>query len=211
MDNIQNEGNATPTPEELKQEEEVLQEVREDEVRNKIIEDYGLDEDDNDILIDKLTKKEIEQRKAFGKVIEQKRKWREKASVQPEIKPSETMKAEAQKMSGDPADIERIINEKLEERELQALDCPEDLKAEIKKLAKVQGISVKQAFADPYIQYKKEDMERDQRNTEASASGTRKGTALLDETNIPEFDYSTEEGRKKAKEWRDALTKKATK
>lgn len=211
MDNIQKEGNATPTPEELKQEEEVLQELKEDEVRNRVIEDYGLDEDEQSDLVDKLTQKEIEQRKAFGKVIEQKRKWREKASVQPETKPSETMVAETQKMSGDSADIERIINEKLEERELQAIDCPEDLKSEIKKLAKIQGISVKQALADPYIQYKKEDMERDQRNTEASTGGTRKGVALMDENNIPEFDYSTEEGRKKAKEWRDSLNKKATK
>ena len=65
--------NQQPTAEELKEEEIALQDSKEDEIRNSIIEKYELDEEDNADLIQKLTEDIIAQRKSFGKVVSQKR------------------------------------------------------------------------------------------------------------------------------------------
>lgn len=76
--------------EELQSEQVELKEVKEDEVRASIIQEYGFDESVDSERIDKLTAKEVEHRKKMSQVIGQKIKWREMAnkpqSSKPEVK-----------------------------------------------------------------------------------------------------------------------------
>ena len=76
--------------EELQSEQVELKEVKEDEVRASIIQEYGFDESVDSERIEKLTAKEIEHRKKMSQVIGQKIKWREMAnkpqSSKPEVK-----------------------------------------------------------------------------------------------------------------------------
>jgi hypothetical protein len=197
MENIQKTGDATPTPEEENEEE--VQTTNEDEVRSNIIKEYDLDEDEHSEFIDKLTQKEIEQRKAFGKVIEQKRKWREQAQSKGET--PEEPKSIPQ--SGE--DVRAIIREEFTQKYIDDLDYPDELKDEVKRIVKTTGKDIKEVVKDPYILYKKEEMEREARNTSASPSGTRKGITVYDENNPPKFDLSTEEGRKQFKDWEKEL------
>lgn len=76
--------------EELQSEQVELKEVKEDEVRASIIQEYGFDESVDSERIDKLTAKEVEHRKKMSQVIGQKIKWREMANKplvsKPEVK-----------------------------------------------------------------------------------------------------------------------------
>lgn len=76
--------------EELQSEQVELKEVKEDEVRASIIQEYGFDESVDSERIEKLTAKEIEHRKKMSQVIGQKIKWREMANKplapKPEVK-----------------------------------------------------------------------------------------------------------------------------
>lgn len=184
-----------PTPEELKEEEEAVAEAKEDEVRNSIIEKYGLDEDEQSDLIDSIVKDQLEQRKAFGKVVGQKIKYREAATTKPA--PSK----EAPKENETSADVEARIKKEFEQRDLDDMDLPDELKSEVQRLATVQGISVRQASKDPYIIFKKEDYEKNAKIEGATVSRTNKGkTVKFDVSKPPAPNMATEEGRK---EWDD--------
>jgi len=201
MDNVQNPQGDNPTldSEELKQEEEALKALQQDDVRTQVIEKYGLDEDADADLIDKLEADAIEQRKALGKAIKQKRDWRTKATQSQESKAPETQPTP---QPTQPVDVDALLNEKLEQRDLESMDLPDDIKAEVQRLAKLQGISVRKAASDPYIKYKIDEYEREQKTTEAAVSRTRKGTKVkFDPQTPPEVDMSTEEGRKTWDEW----------
>lgn len=108
------------------------------------------------------------------------------------------------------SEIEKIATQKarelLEERDLEALDLPEDLKSEVKKLAKLNNISVLKAAKDPYIQFKKEQIEKDDKIDDASVSRTNKSKATPKASSKPpQVDMSTEEGRKAFAEWEKSL------
>jgi len=99
--------------------------------------------------------------------------------------------------------IDEKLNEAFEKRDLEALEYPDDLKVEIQKIAKVQGVSVKKAAQDPYIAFKKAEYDKVQRVDEASISRTHKsgGKVTYSEDRPPEVDMATEEGRKKWDEY----------
>jgi len=183
---------------ELQQEEELLKSSKEDELRVKIIEKYGLDEVEHETLIENLVKDRLEDQKRFGEVVGQKRKWREEAQK----KPSEPSKKE----SIDPDELLKkateVVEQKFEQRDLNDLGLPDELKAEVQKVAKAQGISVRQAANDPYIQFKKDAWEKEQKTNEAAISRNNKtaATTIFDLDRPPKLDsnvdYSTPEGKK---------------
>jgi hypothetical protein len=200
MDNVQNTGElAAPTAEELKQEDEVLQDTpQQEKVRASVIEKYGLDEGTQADLIEKLTADTLEQHQKFGKVVKQKRAWREKASA---AKPAEPKPAQPAAPAAQP-DVNAIINERLEQEYLEDLDIPEDLKPEVQKLAKMQGISVRKAAKDPYIVHRIQDIAQQERADKAAINRTNKGSKVsFDVNNPPKVDMSTEEGRKQWDEY----------
>lgn len=199
--NKENEEILAPTPEELKQEEDALVESKEDEVRNSVIEKYGLDEEEQSDLIDKLTEDTLEQRKAFGKVVGQKIKYRTAATPKASPEPSTVPKKE------EVSDVDSLVNQKFEERDLESLELPDEIKSEVQKLAKAQGISVRKAAQDPYIAYKKEAYEKEQQMEDATPSRTRKGTVVkFDASNPPKPDMSTKEGQEEWAEYKKFLS-----
>lgn len=185
--------NKQPTAEELEEEENALQDSKEDEIRNSIIEKYELDEEDNADLIQKLTEDIIAQRKSFGKVVSQKRALREKLST---IKPVEKKDKDL-----DPIlEAKKIVEEQFMQRDLEELEYSDDIKEEIKKLASMKGLSISKASKDPYIEYLKAQEETQKKIEKATISRTNKGSSYVvtdpdKPLNPSDFDLSTEEGR----------------
>ena len=194
------------SPEELAAEQEALQENKEDEIRASIITEYGFDEVDDVDRIEKLVAKEMEHSKKLSSAIGQKIKWRTEAT-----KPKETTPPQGKKDNVvlDPETIKRTVNETLELRDLESLEYPKELKAEIQKISTTLGISTKQALKDPYIVFKISEYEKENKMDEASISRTNKsGTKGSSFDNPPDVDMSTEEGRKKWEEWKKDQIKK---
>ena len=183
-----------PTAEELQEEEIALKDSKEEEIRNSVIEKYGLTEEDNKELIDKLTNDISLQRKSFGKVVSQKRSWREKVLKGTPDKD----KKDLQPLSKE--EIEKSVEEKFFNRDLEELDYSDDVKDAVKKICKMSNISVKQAQKDPYIQYLITQEDGDKNMDKSALSGKKNGSPAkpdlkaLDPNN---YDFSTEEGRDK--------------
>lgn len=187
--------NQQPTAEELQEEEIALQDSKEEEIRNSIIEKYELDEYDNAELIDKLTKDFVAQRKSFGKVVAQKRSYRELVQKANLGKDNEK---DLQPLSRE--EIEKSVEEKFFNRDLEELEYSDDVKDAIKKICKVNNVSVKQAQKDPYIQYLITQEDGDKNMDKSALSGKKNGSPAkpdfkaLDPSN---YDFSTKEGRDK--------------
>lgn len=197
-----------PTQEET-QELEATQ-AKEEEVREKIITDYGFNEDDDADKIDKLVEREMDIAKKLSSAIGQKIKHRQEA---------EELKKQLEKNTPGPKkdnvkidnndDLDKKLDERFEKRELESLDYSDELKAEIQKLAKLQNVSIKQALRDPYISYKVEEYKKEQKTDEASISRNNKkgGKKTYSLDNPPDVDFGTEEGRKEWEDYKQAMIK----
>ena len=157
--------NQQPSAEELQEEEKALADSKEEEIRSSIIEKYGLEEDSDNDLIEKLTTDFLAQRKSFSKVVAQKKSWREKV-----LKPEAPKKDETTKS---PEEIEKMLEEKFFTRDLEELEYSDDVKDAVKKICKVNNVSVKQAQKDPYIQYLIQQ-ETDEKTLDKSAISQKK-------------------------------------
>lgn len=202
MEEFQKEG-ADPK-ENLREEQELLKETPADEVRSSIIEEYGLDEDTNDELINRLVEKEIESGKRLSTAIKQKIAWRTKAEARTEQKSEEKPQLQpgGQPQVLDDKILDQKLNEKLEERELSSLEISDELKSELKTYAKAGGLTVRQAIQSDYFKFMK-DKEDAQRKVEEAAIGGKRRAPSRQEfeiDKIPAPDMSTESGRK---EWAD--------
>lgn len=193
------------SPEEQNAEQEALEEAKEDEIREKVIADLDLAEDDE--LVEKLVAQEIQHRKKLSEAIGQKIKWREKANAAPATKSEEKV------TTGSPEDIlklaEERVRETLEQRDLDELSYSDEVKAEIKKVAKLSGSSVRQAAQDSYIKHLIEQEAQEQALKEAATNSTRKrGAKIVIDPTKPldpaQFDLSTEEGREAWEEAKQA-------
>ena len=181
--------------ENLQEEQELLKETPADEVRNSIIEKFGLDEDVDDELITKLVEDQVESDKKLSTAIKQKIGWRTKASAQVEQNTEDKPQPQAQEK-----DIEKILDQKLEEREIRLLEVSDELKDQIKAYAKVSGLTVQQTIKSDYFTFLKEKEDAKRKVEEASIGGKHKAPSVQDFSadNPPSPDMSTEEGRK---EW----------
>jgi len=180
--------------------EEEIKETEEDEVRQQIIEKYGLDEIEQPDLIDQLVEEYMETKKKLGTAIKQKRKWREEAQKKVSSK-------EEKSEEKSPSDIERLIDERFDQRELDISDLSDELKKEVQVYAKVQGIRIKDALNSEYIGFLKGKEEQEKKEEEASTSFKRKSQAGRDFSKMsPEdFDLTTEEGQKGFEEYKKWL------
>lgn len=195
------------TPEERTAEEEATKEVNIDELKDKLAEDFGLDPDTDEELLDKLIEREKSHREKLSGAIKQKINWRTKfTSKKPEENPTEDKKSN----KGETPDIDRLLDakfaERMEERDLQELNLSDDLKTEVKDLAKLKGISVREAAQLPYILQRKEVIEKEERIKNATPTRSNKGsyTASVDPSkplNPADFDFNSEEG---VKAWKEA-------
>jgi hypothetical protein len=204
--------NIVVSPDELKADEEATKEVKEDELRDKLAEEFGLNPDDDVDLLEKLVSREKSHHEKLTGAIKQKINWREKAKVT--SKNSDNGEDnKSNKETPDVGDlVKSTLNEILEERDLESLGLSDELKAEIKDLAKLKGISVREAANLPYIQSRKEEAEREERikNATPKRSGKAGYVSNIDPSkplNPADFALDTEEGRKAWNEARAAREK----
>lgn len=184
-------------------EDEKIEELSDDDLRDQIIEEYGLDPEDE--MVGKLLEKEQSHRKKLSEAIGQKIKYRSQLNERkPEEQPSQ--KKDEPKAQETP-DVSELVNKQvqaaLDEQFLEQSDYSDDLKGEIRKIAAVQGISMRKAANDQYISWKKEQYDTEQRVDEATITRKPKGAPRkFDPSNPPKVDMSTEEGRKQWEEWK---------
>lgn len=202
------------SPEEQKAEEEIQQEVKDDELKETLAKEFELDPEEDEEFLNKLVEREKAQHEKLSGAIKQKINWREKfqkASEEPKDTPGKGNKPEE---GGEP-DIDKLVDQKLSERfearELETLELPDELKEEVKELAKLKGISVREAAKLPYILSRKEEVEREERIKKATPKRTKKGSFVpsydpAKPLNPDDFDFDTKEG---VKAWQDAKKARA--
>lgn len=189
---------------ELNAEAEALKDVSEEEVRTKIVTELGISEDDNPDLVEKLVKRELEHRTNLSKAIGQKIKYRDAANGKPDTSKSPS------KVNMTPDEIaeqaRKAAREEFENRDLNEMGHSDTIKEQIKRIAQIQNVSVRQAEKDPYIQSLIENESRQKSVDDAAKNGARRAkTGVTIDVSKPldpsQFDLSTEEGRK---EWEEA-------
>jgi hypothetical protein len=163
------------TPEEQKSEEEALSEVKEEEVKTKIAEDLGIDPEDEPELFEKLLKRELESRERLSGAIKQKINWRTKATNKPKDKPEDGTTPPGDNEPLTQENLDRLLDEREAKRDLENLNLSEDIETEIKDLAKVKGISVREAAKLPYIIGVIEEAEKAKRISSATPKRTSRG------------------------------------
>lgn len=200
------EENKNVSAEELAAEQAALQESKEDEIRSKVIAEFGFDEVDDIERIDKLVAKEVEHSKKMSQAIGQKIKWRTEATKPKAPAPAEVKKDNVPQNF----DLDKALDARLEKRDLEAMSYPPEIKKEIERVAQITGVTVKQAVSDPYIVAKIADYDRGRETEEASITRTNnsgsKKTFSFDSP--PDVDMSTEEGRKTWDAYKADMTKK---
>ena len=199
MENIQPEN---LDKDEVKVEEEALKETPMEEIKKEMIEKFGLTEEDNSELIDKLVNDKLEERKKLGTAIKQKRSWREKyVSIKPEDEKKEVKKETKKDFSQTDIDalVEQKLNERFIEKEIESAELSDELKAEVKSYAALNKVSIKQALNSEYIMFQVnkakekaelEDASIDSKHDKAKTNKNFKDMEMTD------FDVTTEQGRK---------------
>lgn len=173
-----------------------------DELKTKLAEDLGLDPEDESQaeILEKAFQRETKQRRLTAKAIQQKQKYR--TELEGFKQKGDKPKVNDQP-KGDEEDFDKRVEKTalriLEQRELKTLNLGEDLEEEVKKLAELRNIPVIEAAKDPYIQFRKQEIEREARIKAATPSGKSKGkTVNLDPSKPPNRSNYTpdEEGSK---------------
>lgn len=193
------------TPEELEAEKEHLAEVKEDEIRDSVVKEFGFDPEEDKERIDKLVAKEMGYKKNLSTAIGQKVKYREKANANKSANPPKPESKE-----DDSTDVDSKIEAALEKDRLEAMGYPDDINEVIKNIAKINKISVRKAAQDPYAQSRIETWKKDNGADEAAVNRndkSGKGGSKAGDDEIPDFDLTTEEGRKSWDEWKEEQIK----
>ena len=211
--------NVSPQDDQIGEEE--ANNETEDELEERLLEEFNIDPDDEPELFEKILERERKHKENLSKAIEQKIKWRERAKSRGnKEKNSPKGKSQSITKKGTPEDVESLIEQKLQERldqqELKSLNLPDQLKGEVQDLAKLKGISVREAAEHKYIQTLKEEHEREQRVKKATPKRSKRGAykVKVDPSkplNPEDYDLDTEEGVeawKEAKRMRDEYMQK---
>ena len=165
-----------PTPEELKLEEEALNEPSKDEVRTSVIEKFGLTEDSQSDLVDKLVEETLEQKKVLGKAIKQKRDWRDKAKPKEEIK---TPEVKDDKTSDDEEVKQPSIIEQA--KQFNAIkDMDEKQLSYIEMISQAQKLSISEASKSEEFQLWNESYQKKVEEEKATPNPSSKQTSDAD-------------------------------
>jgi hypothetical protein len=197
-------------------------------IRQAVIQDFGFTEEENQDLIEKLTKERVEHKKVLSGAIRQKQDQRqakehykgllEKQGVDPKTGLPKT-KDENQNTSFNksgqttpdnavPEYVKKLERE-LEDIKFGQLNVPPELRKEIKTVAQLNNISIEQASQSDYIKFKREQLERDAkvRNSSLPAGGNKTAVSRKDFSQVTpkDFDLSSEDGRKSYGEYKEWL------
>lgn len=191
--------------EELEAEKQHLGEVKEDEVRASLIEEFGFDEEVDKERIEKMVSREIDSRKKLSSAIGQKIKYRTEYS---KLKTNPS-KADNSSAKYDEKDLDKRVNEKFEQRDLESMDYPDDIKKSIARIAKLEEISVRKAVSDPYVVAKIESWKKTKEAEDAALGRNNRGgsKSSADIDNPPDVDMATEAGRAEYDKWRADMIK----
>lgn len=196
------------TQEELAAEQAAMAEAKVEEVRDAVVKEFGFDPDLDEEKIVKAVERELAHKKALSSAIGQKIKHRTEAE---ELRKNSSKKDEKPAVA-DAATVSAEVTKALENRDLEDMEVPEPIKAEVKKLAALQGISVKRAAKDPYIVHQVEQYKKTQTADDAALGrkprGVAAGTGGDDANTPPDVDMNTAEGRKKWDDWKSKVIKK---
>lgn len=106
-------------------------------------------------------------------------------------------------------DIDKILDAKLEKRELESLDLSDELKKEVSTYAKVQGISIKKALNSDYISFLKEKEDKKEKIDNASLGSKRKPVKKdYSDMKPTDFDLRTPEGKSEFAKYEEHLRNK---
>jgi hypothetical protein len=111
--------------------------------------------------------------------------------------------------SFNPEDIRKQAEEAaraaFEQRDIEELGYDETITEQIKKVAQLQGVSVRKAAQDPYIQHLVQEHQRAEKVANASATTGGTTTYTFNPEQPPEVDVSTPEGQKAIEDWERQL------
>ncbi len=190
------------TPEEAKAEQEALKGATDEELREKLADKFGLDPDTDADLLDKLVEDKKADHQRLSGAIKQKIGYREKLKGSQPKQPEDSGKGQSQTKQQENIDelVSKKVAEQLEARDLKELNLAEELQSEIKDLAKLKGITVKEAAQLPYIKSRIEEVKEAQRVLDATPQ--RKGRGSYQTSYDPskplryeDYDLNTKEGR----------------
>lgn len=171
-------------PAELEKLENEFKEKTQDEIRQSVVDEYGFDEYEDGEKIDKLVNKELEHQKSLSVAIKQKRKWREEAETLKKTTPPPVNAPQVM------SDVEKLLDEKFEQRELGALQVSDEVRKEIEIYRKLNGVSVREAQNSDYIKFKIQQEEQRARTESASIGGNRTGQVRRDFDSVKEEDLA---------------------
>jgi hypothetical protein len=203
---MDNNNDIVVSPDELKADEEIQKGVTDDELKSKVAEEFGLNPETDTEMLDKLVAKEKSHHEKLSNAIKQKISWRTKVTASKPDEKGGSLK---------PEDVGNLVDQKvretLENRDLESLSVSDEIKAEIKDLAKLKNISVRDASKLPYIVSKIEEAEKEERIKNGTPKRTNAGgkTIAIDPSkplNSSDFDLGTDEGRKS---WNEAKAERA--
>jgi len=165
------------SPDEQKAEVEALKEFADDELRDKIAEDFGIDPDVEGDLLDKIVNREKANHEKLSGAIKQKIRWRDRAEGK--LNP-EKSGVDKSKVEGNSQDLDAIVDAKLtkvlEDRDLKSLNLSEEIEEEVRSIALVKGISIREASQHPYIVSMQKDEEQEARVQNATPKRSKKSS-----------------------------------
>jgi hypothetical protein len=139
-----------------------------DDFRAKVAEGLGLtDDEDYKEIIDRAVEREKELRSGYGKLLGKYKVL--KTAVKPVTEKPNAKTEDTSKH------LEESIAQRFDEEYLEDTDFTDDLKREIRKIAKLNQTSARAATKDPYIAHLIEQANAEKRALEAANNGTDQG------------------------------------
>jgi len=101
--------------------------------------------------------------------------------------------------------LEKKLNEKLEEKELNTLEYSDELKTNVKNYAKANGMSISQAIKSPYMDFLKSEEEKKAKIENATIGNKHRSTNSQDvsKMKLEDIDPTTPEGLKLWEEYKN--------
>lgn len=157
------------TPEEQKFEQEAIADINEDEIRAKIVEEFGFDEASDAEKIDKLVAKDVEGRKKLSKAIGQKKAWRDQFQKNSKDNKPPVDKSKDSDASKDDLSQKDVLV-------LAKADLHEDDLEEVIEFAKFKKMTIAEALKNSTLKSILSEKAEFRKSAEAANSGASRRT-----------------------------------
>ena len=130
-------------------------------------EETQTEEESDNTQEEALTKEQKSKLDSFDRIYAENKELKAKLKVPEKEEPKQELKPE-------PNELDKVIEQKLNERDLASMDLSDELKAEVKAYAKAKDISYRETLKTPYFNFIKEQEDKKNESEEASISSTSK-------------------------------------